>query len=36
MFGLPTITIVLVAGAFLMILIALLYWGLTFKESIHD
>ena len=36
MFGLPTITIVLVGGTFLLILIALLYWGLTFKESLHD
>ncbi len=32
MFGLPTTTIVLVGGAFLLI-IALLYWGLTFKET---
>jgi hypothetical protein len=36
MFGLPTITIVLVGGAFLLIIIALLYWALTFKESLHD
>ncbi len=35
MFGLPTITIVLI-GVFLLIIIALLYWGLTFKESFHD
>jgi hypothetical protein len=32
MFGLPTITIVFVGGAFLLIILALLYWGLTFKE----
>jgi hypothetical protein len=36
MFGLPTITIVLVGGSFLLIILALLYWGLTFKESLHD
>jgi hypothetical protein len=33
MFGLPTTTIVLVGGAFLLIIIALIYWGLTFKET---
>jgi hypothetical protein len=32
MFGLPTTTFGLVGGAFLLIIIALLYWGLTFKE----
>jgi hypothetical protein len=32
MFGLPIMTIVLVGGAFLLIILALLYWGLTFKE----
>ncbi len=32
MFGLPCITIALVGGAFLLIILALLYWGLTFKE----
>jgi hypothetical protein len=32
MFGLPIVTIVLVGGAFLLIILALLYWGLTFKE----
>jgi hypothetical protein len=32
MFGLPTITIALVGGALLLIILALLYWGLTFKE----
>ncbi len=32
MFGLPSITILLVGGAFLLILLALLYWALTFKE----
>jgi hypothetical protein len=32
MFGLPFITIALVGGAFLLIILALLYWGLTFRE----
>jgi hypothetical protein len=32
MFGLPTLTIALVGGIFLLIILALLYWGLTFKE----
>jgi hypothetical protein len=32
MFGLPILTIALVGGAFLLIILALLYWGLTFKE----
>jgi hypothetical protein len=32
MFGLPVVTIALVGGAFLLIILALLYWGLTFKE----
>jgi hypothetical protein len=32
MFGLPFITVALVGGAFLLIILALLYWGLTFKE----
>jgi hypothetical protein len=32
MFGLPSITVALVGGAFLLIILALLYWGLTFKE----
>jgi hypothetical protein len=32
MFGLPSMTIALVGGAFLLIILALLYWGLTFKE----
>jgi hypothetical protein len=32
MFGLPFVTIALVGGAFLLIILALLYWGLTFKE----
>jgi hypothetical protein len=32
MFGLPIVTIALVGGAFLLIILALLYWGLTFKE----
>lgn len=33
MFGLPLITIALVGGAFLLIILALLYWALTFKEA---
>ena len=32
MFGLPLLTIALVGGTFLLIILALLYWGLTFKE----
>jgi hypothetical protein len=32
MFGLPLLTITLVGGAFLLIILALLYWALTFKE----
>jgi hypothetical protein len=32
MFGLPLMTIALVGGVFLLIILALLYWGLTFKE----
>jgi hypothetical protein len=32
MFGLPLITIALVGGAFILIILALLYWALTFKE----
>jgi len=32
MFGLPTIITVVVGGAFLLIIIALLYSGLTFRE----
>jgi len=32
MFGLPLITIALVGGAFFLIILALLYWGLNFKE----
>jgi hypothetical protein len=32
MFGLPSMTIALVGGAFLLIILALLFWGLTFKE----
>jgi hypothetical protein len=36
MFGLPFLTIALVGGAFLLIIIALLYWALTFKEDLHD
>lgn len=35
MFGLPLITVALVGGAFLAIVIALLIWGLTFKEHIY-
>ena len=33
MFGMPILTIGLVGGAFLLIILALLYWGLTFKET---
>lgn len=33
MFGLPFLTIVSVGGATLIILIALILWGLTFKET---
>jgi len=32
MFGLPVLTIALVGGAILLIILVLLYWGLTFKE----
>jgi hypothetical protein len=32
MFGLPILTIAVVGGTFLLIILALLYWGLTFKE----
>jgi hypothetical protein len=32
MFGLPSMTIALVGGVFLLIILALLFWGLTFKE----
>lgn len=32
MFGLPITTIALVGGSFLLIILALLYWALTFKE----
>jgi hypothetical protein len=32
MFGLPSITIALIGGLFLLIILALLYWGLTFNE----
>jgi len=31
MFGLPTLTVALVGGSFILIVLALLYWGLTFK-----
>lgn len=33
MFGLPILTIVSIGGATLIIVIALILWGLTFKES---
>lgn len=33
MFGLPLLTIVAVGGAVLIILIALILWGLNFKET---
>ena len=32
MFGLPSLTVALVGGVFLLIILALLYWGLTFNE----
>jgi hypothetical protein len=32
MFGLPLLTVVSVGGAFLIIVIALVLWGLTFRE----
>lgn len=32
MLGLPVLTIALVGGAILLIILVLLYWGLTFKE----
>jgi hypothetical protein len=32
MFGLPLLTVVSVGGAVLIIVIALVLWGLTFKE----
>ncbi len=32
MFGLPILTMALVGGAFLLIILALLFWGLNFKE----
>jgi len=32
MFGLPILTIAVVGGTFLLIILVLLYWGLTFKE----
>jgi hypothetical protein len=33
MFGLPVLTVVCVGGAVLIIVIALLFWGLTFREE---
>ena len=35
MFGLPFFTLALVGGATLAIVIALLIWGLTFKEDLY-
>ncbi len=32
MLGLPILTIAVVGGAFLLIILALLFWGLNFKE----
>jgi hypothetical protein len=34
MFGLPTITTVLVGGAMLLAIIVLLFWGITFREDV--
>jgi len=34
MFGLPDITIIAVGGVVLVVIAALLYWGLTFRG--HD
>jgi len=34
MFGLPDITVIAVGGVVFIIIIALLYWGLTFRG--HD
>ena len=33
MFGLPLLTVVSVGGAVLIIVIALVLWGLSFKET---
>jgi hypothetical protein len=33
MFGLPLLTVVSVGGTFLVIVIALILWGLKFKET---
>ncbi|AGB02730.1 hypothetical protein Metfor_1703 [Methanoregula formicica SMSP] len=33
MFGLPDLTVIIVGGVVLVIIAALLYWGLTFKEN---
>jgi hypothetical protein len=33
MFGLPLLTVVSVGGAVLIIVIALIFWGLSFKEA---
>lgn len=33
MFGLPLLTVVSVGGAVLIIVIALILWGLSFKEA---
>jgi hypothetical protein len=35
MFGLPLLTVALVGGTCLVIILALLYWGLTFKEDLY-
>lgn len=33
MFGLPTLTIMLVGGAVLLAILVLLFWGITFREG---
>jgi hypothetical protein len=34
MFGLPTITVVLVGGVMLLAVLVLFFWGLTFREDV--
>jgi hypothetical protein len=33
MFGLPDLTVIIVGGVVLVIIVALLYWALSFKET---
>jgi hypothetical protein len=35
MFGLPFLTVALVGGVCLVLILALLIWGLTFKEDLY-